>query len=384
MNLRDYFESDVFSFPGDCGTQDIRDYLGSRYDHYLSYLSSINTTDDDISRLLQERETIADTAKLVLESIDNYYLGHPNKAFTNIGKAISKVRKYFLGLSGDSEIGTWINRAGLYRIRLSKLHDLRRQDLFHVPFELRSRLRTQRYSIPGLPCLYMGSSIYVCWEELGRPDLQSVHISRLECMKATKLRIMTIGPTPARVLDHFREGNQTNNKNIDRMATNAALLLAICWPIILACSLRVNDEGASFKSEYIIPQLVLQWVSSQENVDGVQYPSLHVDHHKVDSRLTWNYAFPARTSQNRTGYCSTLSKWFRLTEPLSWAVAEVVRPSFDINSELIDHPFYIAPGITTKYGETEFGRIQALLSKQQTEVVELEQSRSNMSLELTP
>lgn len=70
-----------------------------------------------------------------------------------------------------------------------------------------------------------------------------------------------------------------------RTTANTAILLAVCWPIILACSLLVSDNQATFKPEYIVPQLVLQWVTSQENVDGIQYPSLHVDHDKVDSTL---------------------------------------------------------------------------------------------------
>lgn len=52
--------------------------------------------------------------------------------------------------------------------------------MFHIPFELRGKAATQRYSIPGLPSLYLGSSCYICWEELHRPDLNTVNSTRLK------------------------------------------------------------------------------------------------------------------------------------------------------------------------------------------------------------
>ncbi len=149
MLLSEYFDSNVFEFPGDCGQSDIRDYLGNKYDLYHRYLSSIQNPDENIRRILSEQEKITATSELVIMALDSYFLGHPSKAFNHIGKAISKVRKFFLGLSSKSETAVWINKPGLYRIRTSQLHDLQIKDLFHVPFEMRSKLATQRYSIPG-------------------------------------------------------------------------------------------------------------------------------------------------------------------------------------------------------------------------------------------
>lgn len=52
--------------------------------------------------------------------------------------------------------------------------------MFHIPITMRRQVGTERYSIPGYPCLYLGNSIYVCWEEMNRPLMSSCWVSRLK------------------------------------------------------------------------------------------------------------------------------------------------------------------------------------------------------------
>ena len=53
----------------------------------------------------------------------------------------------------------------------------KKEEMFHIPFNKRYLVGNQRFSISGLPCLYLGGSPYVCWEELGRPDFQKCNHS---------------------------------------------------------------------------------------------------------------------------------------------------------------------------------------------------------------
>jgi hypothetical protein len=72
-------------------------------------------------------------------------------------------------------------RGDLYRIRPmgdDPLSTLEIDKIFHVPFNLRHKVSSQRYSVPGLPCLYLGGSIWICWEELGRPSFHNLQVSR--------------------------------------------------------------------------------------------------------------------------------------------------------------------------------------------------------------
>ena len=55
----------------------------------------------------------------------------------------------------------------LYRMRISK-ETLSKEKMFHVPFNMREKVSSARFSIPGFPCLYLGTSLEVCWNEIKR------------------------------------------------------------------------------------------------------------------------------------------------------------------------------------------------------------------------
>ena len=57
----------------------------------------------------------------------------------------------------------------------SKLFHFSKDEMFHIPYEKRNLVGNQRFSLSGLPCLYLGGSSYICWEELGRKDLSSTN-----------------------------------------------------------------------------------------------------------------------------------------------------------------------------------------------------------------
>ncbi|WP_293880615.1 MULTISPECIES: hypothetical protein [unclassified Sphingobacterium] len=65
--------------------------------------------------------------------------------------------------------------ANLFRLRvINQNYPLSKEDLFHIPFDKRSLVSTQRFSISGLPSLYLANSIYVAWEEMKRPSMNEV------------------------------------------------------------------------------------------------------------------------------------------------------------------------------------------------------------------
>ncbi len=78
----------------------------------------------------------------------------------------------------------------LYRVRCSDSELSERKDMFHIPFHLRHLVGTQRYSIAGLPCLYLGTSIYVCWQEMGKPDLNKMYLSRFKCVNSDNVKVI--------------------------------------------------------------------------------------------------------------------------------------------------------------------------------------------------
>ena len=64
-----------------------------------------------------------------------------------------------------------------------------------------------------------------------------------------------------------------HNEN-DTEQVRKYLLKYICtYPLRAACSIVAEHPGSRFIEEYIIPQLLLQWVLNDKDFDGIRYES---------------------------------------------------------------------------------------------------------------
>ncbi len=367
MDIINFLQAPIFAFPSVRKGQEIRAYLRDKYRGYSNFLNSIKKPDTNVQKILRVKDRIAEESDYIIEAIDYYFLGKPRTAFDSLDKSIQAVRSYFTRLSGSSKPDKWINRQGLYRVRLGTHQNYSKRDLFHIPFENRSKVSTQRYSIPGLPCLYLGSSVYVCWEELGRPDPTSMQIARFELTSEKNLKFVTVGPTPIYIVEQLNSYDYKNQSDhaLNQFMVNAAVTVGVCWPIIQACSTIVEEPGEPFVPEYVIPQLLLQWVSSKEFVDGIQYPSVHVRHDLVATKYALNYVFPVKSSHNYTEFCAKLEKLFLMTEPISWSLlrAHMNHSSLRSANRSSEEDFRLIRGLEMNYFHTEFGSSEIILKE---------------------
>ena len=67
--------------------------------------------------------------------------------------------------------------------------------------------------------------------------------------------------------------NWFNNENDIEQVRNYLLKYIYTYPLRAACSLVVKHPDGKFIEEYIIPQLLLQWVINDEDFDGIRYES---------------------------------------------------------------------------------------------------------------
>jgi hypothetical protein len=125
----------------------------------------------------------------ILQTIDYYFAGQPARAYTTFAENINYRNDKYKKLLNIKVINIDEN---FYRIR-TKIENfpMPASEMFHIPFELRGKVNTQCYSIPGFPCLYMGKTIYAAWEELKRPSLDSFQVVRLKSVKKLKLLNLT-------------------------------------------------------------------------------------------------------------------------------------------------------------------------------------------------
>lgn len=198
-----------------------------------------------------------------------------------------------------------------YRVRLKGEKVYSEKDLFHVPFNKRGLVTTNRYSIPGYPCLYMGRSLYICWEELKRPALSGFATSALQAQEDIDLLDLRLRKV------FF---NKVECLNFMKML-----------PVILACSLAVENEQDKFKSEYVLPQLLLHLVvfknrqkRDAKTLRGIIYTSTVVanefdfinEETKSSLCLADCIVLPALIQNNtKSQYCADLSKKFLITKP---------------------------------------------------------------------
>ena len=162
-------------------------------------------------------------------------------------------------------------------------------------------MSTERYSIPGLPCLYLAGSVYTCWQEIGRPDFKDFYVSRYEANDAVT------------VLDLARLPSYDSCGEYDEDET------FVIWPLICAISFCISEENRVFKSEYMISQLLMQIVIQTKGLFGIRYFSVHMPQKQIGkiSPVYVNYAFPAPYENDKGNeYSSSLCEAFKLTSPL--------------------------------------------------------------------
>jgi hypothetical protein len=200
--------------------------------------------------------------------------------------------------------------------------------MFHIPYNERKSVTNQRYSINGMPCLYLGISSYVCWEELGRPNLDTFWVSRFEVINK-ELKILNLSYTTQYVISLEIK----NNKH----GFNDLVDYILCWIIQCCCSITVKNKKRSFKEEYIIPQLIMQNLRSL-SIDGIMYFSTKGDYAKFRNEcIMKNLAFPAddynifdsdkkfdKNKYEQYLLSKKLKKSFKLTEPINMGLLNSV------------------------------------------------------------
>ncbi|MFL0198231.1 hypothetical protein ACJDU8_22100 [Clostridium sp. WILCCON 0269] len=273
--------------------------------NYLSLIKKVN----ELQHIIPIITRIQNNLKL---AISLYLDGKTYDAYTQIESIFndSNIKDNLL-IDSFEDISYPEEYRQLYRARIGDFYEYKSYDLFHVPFDKRELIHTERYSIPGFPCLYLGGSVYVCWEELGRPELSNLYVSRYE--SNPQLKILDLSYT----IQDFNLQNSGKGKDFQER-------FFITWPIICACSMKVKDRTSyrKFKTEYVIPQLILQ-VARNSKIDGIAYFSTNADYSKqVCKPVFINYVFPATNIKNNSDerFSKVLEGNFSLTYPLNYGL----------------------------------------------------------------
>ncbi|MDN5204583.1 hypothetical protein QQ008_24540 [Fulvivirgaceae bacterium BMA10] len=323
MNFLEILKSDITNLPIERSNDSFKNALEKRLEIFnqavqdSKYLSGPVNGSAFHPKPFKRRS--AQIVNGITRTIEAYYEGNPHQAFTNLSKFMreSNLKGY---LKKDHNIPEGTN---FYRIRLKNSNfPLGRKELFHIPYDKRGIVGTQRYSIPGLPSLYLSNAIYVAWEELGRPGFDQIQAARI--VNTQNLTLLDLKADIYNV-NHHLEDNHIYGWQL--------LYAVMVWPLVAACSVKVKNRNDSFKPEYIIPQLLLQWINKND-LDGIKYSSTHINF-KNNSHQGhfYNLVIPTKSFKNEAGHCENLKNKFKMTEILPMQLRQFMSQSDHLHGQ---------------------------------------------------
>lgn len=206
------------------------------------------------SRDFDFKRDVRAIANIVLDVLQTSFKCYHEKAYEQLKSFFIADHFFYLGMLPQLEVD---ERSGcFYRIRQDNI-DVSKGDgeLFHIPFDKRHLVSTQRYSIPGYPALYLGGDFFTSWCELDRP--------MLECLSYAKFK--------------FKQRFSFLDLGLPYKADSTLwekYSLCAMYPLLMACMVRVKHANAVFKPEYLMPQLMMKLVRDYgAHLQGIAYMS---------------------------------------------------------------------------------------------------------------
>ena len=301
-----------------------RDYLSELKNTYIKYTQLLKDSKIPESIICQVNKNCSQ----IIDAINCYYNGNVLSAqkyileilqeYKNNQLVISDVNKSYafrgmLPFYNDKQFEKEKkDELNFFKARVSDEDViLGRKDMLHIPFDNRGIVKTQRFSIPGIPCLYLGTSSYVCWLELGKPQNSRFNVSSYKIKGDLKvLNLVLCWGLLCGASSGIDYGFNSEMDDDDIIETCLFLL-----PLVIATSFVVLDKNRTFKSEYIISQLIMLCLNYID-VDAVAYISKRVNTDYIGYPNAVNIAIPMK--QNTDEKLSLQCNQIELTKPINF------------------------------------------------------------------
>lgn len=331
MNIAEFFTSGAAALPRSRNGTDFRSFLRQLMQDYIAAVVSLDPKCPIGSRVLGEAPHIHQLAEDVCIAVEAHLNSDPNEARQRIRAALAFVSSRLSDMLSLDVPPDKLQR--LFRVsELQPGEALTRERLFHLPFQSLARASSRRYSLPGSACLYFGGSLKLCMRECDADAAKLPSMAITEFAPRKPVKFLDFGYRPS-VIARMAHGRQLTlpgqNPKLDDLIVN----YAVCWPLIAASS--VLKEPGNSPPEYIVPQLILEWLLAGGQCKGIRYFSTRVPADNTEIRPCSNFAFPATNPTNSpTGYCPELKDLFELTMPILWQSAT---NAVDLSAEFAAH-----------------------------------------------
>lgn len=288
--------------------KDVRNALSNRWAQYVDLIKNHNCLEECIP-------IIEKSISFINASIDAYYCGDFISATENIGWLIDELLKNHKHLIIEDLESNYIDveYAQWFRARVGDNYPFEKKEMTHIPANKRGKIGSNRYTSNGIPCLYIGNSIYVCWEELRRPPIDELWVSRFWPTNSVKLLNLSITGgdliNSQYCLKHVR-GSEDAYKQ-------AIIEFFSLWILQSACSVKVKEKDRAFREEYIVPQLLTQTLK-KHGLDGIMYFSTSVPKVYLNncSWISKMIAIPA-FDLNKSMFSEKIETHFSMSYPIN-------------------------------------------------------------------
>lgn len=257
------------------------------YKQFCDKIKTLCARNEKLKEVLPYSQKLAEK---VNDSVKEFLNGNVSLAYRSMSlwwSRSSNTNKDILGKYG--RIYTTNKDTKYYRARTFETSNIvDYKQMFCVPFKYRRDIKNERYSVSGFPCLYAACSVYTCWEELNRPSLDKLRVSRISILSDMNL------------LDLRHNQPCSNIKDLQ--------YYLVMIPLIIACSFPVSQDNKNkpFKLEYFFPQLLMNAVTTGKlirgiTIDGIIYTSVacSCDHILIDNSNNDCIAIPKVDKNNK-------------------------------------------------------------------------------------
>ena len=211
-----------------------------------------------------------------------------------------------------------------FRIRAVKAQDTRIEnnayELFHIPVTKRQFISNERFSLSGFPTLYLATALPLAWQECGYPE--KYYWSEFRCSELLGTDESADNPLGKMRLLALYSPHEIAIWGMSLKYNEPELWIAVIrrylaiYPLVLACSFANANGGTPFKQEYIIPQMLMQWVyRHKRKCSGISYFSCMDDSTIPDKWNAYNIALPAVKPYDENGYSNKLQELFDWNKP---------------------------------------------------------------------
>ena len=227
----------------------------------------------------------------------------------------------------------------------AKSNAVKLEQMFHCPYNLSSKVSSTRYSMKGVPSLYLATSKELSFSELKELEPGSaVYISKFKINReptesVKQVKVFEFGIVP----DDFNKAQKASEEDKDLPINKFRVFkddlfkeikvkesYLLWYPLFAACSfIRKNDIETNESQEYpeyIIPQLFLTRLNEKSASTGVVYGIRYFSCADENSYVKgFNYVFPCgETIENinkpKFYFSEKLVDNFKLTSPEKYRV----------------------------------------------------------------